>query len=337
MKRVRHITIPVFVPGVACPFHCIFCDQKKISGRQEIPSPEEVAGIIEKHLSTIDKQHGIIELGFFGGTFTGLSPGMQRAYLEAAQPYLKHGLIREIRLSTRPDFINEQVLELLKRYPVRTIELGAQSMDDGVLSLSCRGHTPNDTIISSQAIIRSGFKLGLQMMIGLPGDTLEKSINTAIRMAALGAADVRIYPVLVIRGTTLEHLYASGKYTPLTIEEAIHWTMPVVKIFEEAGVNIIRIGLHPSEGLLSQKDLVAGPFHPSFRELVMTESWNERFSGLLEDAPGEKLIIRVNPLDYNNAIGYHGKNRKILGKHYKKVLFRADPAIKEKSFHADHY
>ena len=187
----------------------------------------------------------------------------QEKYLEAAQKYLENGDIQGLRLSTRPDYISPPVLKLLKKYHVSTIELGAQSMDNEVLKLSGRGHTAAE--VSGRGSLpssrKSNFQLGLQMMIGLPGDTLEKSLDTARQIVELGADNTRIYPTIVIKGTPLEELYRKGKYKPLSMEEAVKWTTGIMKIFEAANVAVIRVGLHPSEGLLNGTDLVAGPFH----------------------------------------------------------------------------
>ena len=336
-EKKRHFTIPVFIPMEACPFHCIFCDQQRISGRTVKPSASEVVDILNQHLSTLPLKNVEIEVGFFGGTFTGLPPEEQRSYLQSVTPFIESGRIQGIRLSTRPDFISAEILALLKEYPVKTIELGAQSMDDEVLKRSGRGHTAADTVNASAMILKAGFSLGLQMMIGLPGDSLERSVATAKKIAALGATETRIYPVIVIRNTPLEDLFRKGSFIPPGLEEAILITKNVVRIFDEENVRIIRIGLHPSEGLLNRTDYVAGPFHPSFRELVMTSAWTDRLSTLLNDKPGELVTIRVNPADLHPAIGYYGKNRKILEKHFRTVKFMADPEIKEKTFYADHH
>jgi len=335
--KKRHYTIPVFIPMEACPFQCIFCDQDRISGRSVVPSAEDVISILHQHLATIPEKNAEVEVGFFGGTFTGLSPERQRAYFETVLPFMENGRIQGIRLSTRPDFISREILDLLRKYPVKTIELGAQSMDDEVLKKSGRGHTSRDTDNASWMIREAGFSLGLQMMIGLPGDTEEKSLNTAKKIFELGASETRIYPVIVIKGTSLEKLFLEGKYIPLELEEAIRVTKNIVRIFDESNVKIIRIGLHPSEGLLNRNDYIAGPFHPSFRELVMTSAWTDRFRDLFNEKPGETIEIRVNPADLHPAIGYYGKNRKLLEKHFRTVKFRTDPEIKEKTFHADHH
>ncbi|MCX6245977.1 MAG: radical SAM protein [Bacteroidetes bacterium] len=335
-RHIKHFTIPVFIPLEACPFTCIFCDQKKITGWSKVPSPADIETMIRSHLLTFPVNDRIVEVGFFGGTFTGLPAEQQRRYLETVMPFVKSGDVDAIRISTRPDFISGEVLPLLKEYPVRTIELGAQSMDDGVLKASGRGHTSGQTELASGMILDAGFSLGLQMMIGLPGDSEEKAVRTAEKIIRAGATETRIYPVVVIRGTPLETLFKQGKYLPLSLEEAVSRTKSVVRVFEESSVKIIRIGLHPSDGLLNGQYLIAGPFHPSFRELVMTAIWKDRLDGLCNGKQETCIIIRVNPADRNAAIGYSGQNRKMLEKHYGKVKFVNDPLIKERTFHADH-
>jgi histone acetyltransferase (RNA polymerase elongator complex component) len=321
----------------ACPFQCIFCDQEKISGRKEAPSAEEVDFILNRNLKTIPRKNTEVEVGFFGGTFTGLPYEKQKSYFDAVLPFITNGKICGIRLSTRPDFITPEKLDLLKKYPVKTIELGAQSMDDDVLRKSGRGHSSRNTEIASRMILDAGFLLGLQMMIGLPGDTQEKSLATAKKIVELGASETRIYPVIVIKNTPLEKLYQDGRFIPLELDEAIARTKKVAAIFDRSGVKIIRIGLHPSEGLLNRNDYVAGPFHTSFRELVTTSVWADRFQVLYYKHRGGRVKILVNPADINPAIGYSRKNQKQLEQHFRSVKFVADPEIAETTFYADHY
>lgn len=324
MKK-KHFNIPVFIPELACPFQCIYCNQQKISGRIKIPDSNEIVNIIENHLQTISTAYATVELAFFGGNFTGLNKNDQADYLRLVEPYIKQGKISGIRLSTRPDYIDKEVIEILKKYHVTTIELGAQSMDNEVLKLSKRGHTAEDTESASKIILDSGFKLGLQMMIGLPGDTLEKASFTANRIIELGAGNTRIYPCLVIKGTRLEEMYINGNYNPLSIDEAVFWSKELLKIFESGGVDVIKLGLHPSEGLLSGHDLVAGPFHQSFRELVLTGIWRELLEPLLLKK-GKNIEIFVPPGQLNYAVGYRATNKKLLLNNFSEVKFK--PAAK---------
>jgi len=332
----RHFTIPVFIPQLACPFQCVFCNQEKITSRGHIPDVNEVQSIIDEHLSTFPKGNKHIEIGFFGGNFTGIPVEEQEKYLRVAQPYLEKGIVSGLRLSTRPDYIDEKVLQLLKKYGVTTIELGAQSMDEEVLIQSARGHTAEDVEKASRMIISAGFRLGLQMMVGLPGDTLEKAVFTARKIIELGACETRIYPVLVIKGTKMAEWYEQGKYTPLSMEETIFWVKTILPLFDEAGIVVTRVGLHSSTGLLSGKELVAGPFHTSIRELAMTEVWWDRLNVLHIEEKKNKATISVHPSQYNFAIGYYGKNRKRLMNHFPEVIFQKNPWLNKNKFHVDY-
>jgi len=329
----KHFNIPIFIPNMGCPHMCVFCDQKKIAGKNSFPSSDKVISLINKHLSTIPKESKI-EIAFFGGNFTGIPVDKQKEYLEIARSYVKEGRVSGIRLSTRPDYIDEKILTMLKEYCVTAVELGAQSMDDDVLKLSGRGHTAEDVKRASLMIKRAEISLGLQMMIGLPGDTLLKTAATARVIVRLGADTARIYPTLVIKGTELERLYLERKYMPLSLEEAVSWSSVVLQIFEEHNINVIRVGLHPSEGLLSGDFLAAGPFHASFRELVYTEIWRKLLERFLCLEESTELIIYVNPQEYKNAVGYNSTNKKMLLKKFKKVVFLEEPSLKGRYYGA---
>ena len=328
---MHHFTIPVFFPQLACPFQCVFCNQQKITDRGHIPDEEEIRSIIENHLSTFPEGNKHVEIGFFGGTFTGMPLDDQEKYLQVAWPYKEKGIIQGFRLSTRPDFIDEKVLLLLKNYGVTTIELGAQSMDEEVLISSARGHTARDTEMASKMILDHGFRLGLQMMLGLPGDDKKKDLYTARRIIELGASETRVYPVLIIQGTKLEEWYDDGEYQPLSLEETIERLKVILPIFEEAGVEITRVGLHSSRGFL-EGELVAGPFHTSLRELAMSEVWWNRLNILLNEDKNDRIRITVHPSQYNFAIGYYGKNRKKLLRHFSDVRFQKDTRLKINEF-----
>lgn len=319
---IKHYNIPIFIPELACPFQCAFCNQEKISGHSLIPDDEQIIETIENHLKSFTEKDRIVELAYFGGSFTGIPYEQQEHYLSLVQAFIKKGQIQSIRLSTRPDYINDKILQLLKKYNVETIELGAQSLDDEVLKKTFRGHTVEQVEEASALIQKFGFKLGLQMMIGLPGDSLEKSIFTANKIVDLGADNTRIYPALVIRDTAMHTWFKNEKYSPLSLEEAVNWTKEILPIFENAGVNVIRVGLHPSEGLISGDELVAGPFHISFRELVLTEIWNDKLKSLLKLEQHNKLEITIPYGSLNHAIGHKAKNKKMLLIKYKFVSFK---------------
>ncbi len=333
--KLRHFNIPIFIPNAACPFNCIFCNQKNISGFKEPPGEQDIINIIESHLSTIPpKCH--VEIAFFGGNFTGIPIDDQERYLSVVFPYLDKGKVHGIRLSTRPDYINEEGLSLLKRFNVKTIELGVQSMDDEVLISSGRGHTAKEVASSSAMIKESGFNLGLQMMIGLPGDTLEKSINTANDIIKLGAKITRIYPTLVIKDTELEEMYITGKYDPLSLQEAVKWSAILLQQFENSGVNVIRIGLHPGKELISGESLIAGPFHVSFRELVLTKIWRNILELQIQPGSYKKIDIYISPDEINYAIGHKGGNKKMLLDRYTRVNFKKDSSLRKREIHVDY-
>ena len=334
---IKHYTIPVFIPELACPHQCVFCNQRKISGSLCVPRPADVEIIINQYLKALPANDSHIEIGFFGGNFTGIAIEEQEKYLKIANKFLNNGDVYGIRLSTRPDYIDHKRLELLKRYNVGTIEVGAQSMVDDILIASGRGHTVSDTEEAAELILDAGFELGLQMMIGLPGDTLERSIFTAKRIADMGALNTRIYPTLVVRDTQLAELYLEKKYVPLSLEEAVQWSKEIYSIFEQTEVNVIRMGLHPSEGLMNGKDLLAGPFHPSFKELVMTELWCDELLRLITGSQKHAVTVYVHPKQYNFAIGYGAKNKKLLKKHFKEVKFKQDSQLEGRAYHVNYH
>lgn len=334
---LKHYTIPIFVPELACPHQCVFCDQRKISGQQEVPDIDEIQKKIQTYLKTIPEKRSRVEIGFFGGSFTGLPLDKQEMYLQAAAEFVKGRRVEGIRLSTRPDYINEEILDLLKKNKVITIELGAQSMDETVLAKSGRGHTVDDIEKACKMIVDYGFELGLQMMIGLPGDTLEKAKFTAKRIVELGAKNTRIYPTLVIKGTQLEHMHQSGYYEAMRLTEAILWAKDLYLYFEEKNIKVIKIGLHPSEELSPDHSLIAGPYHKSFRELVMTEIWKEHLFEKIEFQPDKSIMVYVPHDQLNYAIGYKSENVKLLGNHFSSVKIKSDVKLINRAFYVDYY
>ena len=322
MKKVRHYNIPIFIPELACPHQCVFCNQEKISGIDEAPKPNEISEIIDTWLSTIDTENSHVEVAFFGGSFTGIPISLQENYLKEVKSYIDSGKVKGIRLSTRPDYINQDILDLLKKYRVTSIELGAQSLDKEVLKMAGRGHSVEDVEIASKLINENGFELGLQMMLGLPHDTKEKSIYTAKKIIELGAKTTRIYPTLVIDGTALGKQYKDGIYNALSIDDAIDWTKDIIMLFENANVTVLRTGLHPSEEFEDDKSLLAGPYHPSFKEMVMTEVWMDKFKNLKNKE--KDLRIFVNPSQVNFAVGYKAKNKTKLLEKYNSVKVFGD-------------
>lgn len=305
----RHRVIPIFIPQKACPYRCTYCNQFAIAGQTAIPSPQETDKIIRTHLATIPKACNK-RIAFFGGSFTGMTISEQTAYLEVAKQHLDNGEVSGIQLSTRPDYITPEILQNLKAYGVTLVELGAQSLHEDILLSVNRGHTVQQVQNASELILQNGFDLGLQMMIGLPGDSKAKSLETARKIVQFGATYTRIYPTLVVENTPLAKQYRNGHYQPLTLEQAVDWCKDIYQYFTENNVHILRIGLHPSEGLLNGTDYLAGPFHVSFKELVLTELWNDRIRSAIEKQGSDHLTLDVPSAEINYAVGYHSTNKK---------------------------
>jgi len=334
---LRHYNIPIFIPERACPFQCIYCNQQKITGKDAAIDFDEITNTINQHLASIPKGNSEIQIAFFGGTFTAMPIDEQIDFLKLASPYIKDGIITGIRISTRPDNIDQNILDILKKYGVTHIELGAQSLDDEVLIKSHRGHDYNAVAKASELINENGFTLGLQMMIGLPGDTLEKSKETARKIVKLGAKETRIYPTLIIKDTSLDTLYKRGNYKAISTDEAIRQSAEVYNIFEAADIKVLRIGLYPDDNLM-ENEVTAGPDMYNFKEKVMTQVWWQKLQTLItEESNNQKIKISVAAKQLNYAIGYEAKNRKLLFESFHRIKFYADSNIKKLEYHVDYY
>lgn len=313
--------IPVFVPHLGCPNNCVFCNQRKISGAKSAPSGGELASLIEEGLSR-NAGFGEIQLAFYGGSFTAIPLREQEELLKGALPFLRDGRISSIRVSTRPDAIDEAVLDRLERYGVKTIELGAQSMCAQVLEASGRGHSAGATRRASELIRARGFKLILQMMTGLPMDTKERSIETAKELIALKPDGVRVYPTVVLKDTPMYDMWQQGLYTPHSVEQAVDWCAEILPMFESAGIPVIRLGLNPSEEL-SSGQAAAGAYHPAFGELVRSRILLGRARALLskEDRAGE-LTLLVNKSDISAMTGQKRCNVKALAEEFPQLKIK---------------
>ena len=322
---MKYYNIPIFVPHLGCPFDCVFCNQKKITGADSDVDENTVRTIIEEHLKFLPEEDCETEIAFFGGSFTGIRPDLQERLLSAAHEYTgRHGIVG-IRASTRPDYIDKEVISRLLKYGVTTVELGVQSMDDEVLRLSARGHTKEQVKEAAQLIKKSGIRLGLQMMTGLPGDTAEKSIDTARQIIALKPEIVRIYPTLVIEGTMLEKLYRNGSYKPQTVEEAAELCKKLVEMFCESGINVIRVGLQNTDEISEHGAVVAGPFHSAFGELTDSLVFYDKIKMAAEKAD----IIYVNPRDISKAVGHKRSNvERIYKEKNKKIKIMPDESVR---------
>ncbi len=308
MTGNKHATIPVFVPHFACKNDCVFCDQRKISGTQK--PPDDTEEFLSSAAEGLGDRFGSADIAFFGGSFTGIEEPLMRHYLSAAaKTREKYPCITGIRLSTRPDYISPHILDILAEYGVTTVELGAQSMDPEVLELSGRGHTPQDTEKAAALIKDRGFGLVLQTMTGLPGDTPEKDMYTARRIAQLGPDAVRIYPCVVLKGTKLEKMAEDGLYSPQTVEEAVKICSDLIAFYREHGIGILRVGLHSSD-LSKNGSVVSGAFHPAFGELCESELlFREMRERIKENGVRSGVYsFAVKKEDMSKTVGQNRKN-----------------------------
>ena len=306
----NYYIIPIFVPHEGCPHDCVFCNQDRITGVKDTVTAETVYNILDEYLETIDRKNATVEISFFGGTFTGIREEKQRELLTVAKEYKEKGLIDKIRMSTRPDYINDYILTYLKEYKVDIIELGVQSLDNEVLIKAGRGHTAEDVVKASKLIKDYGIVLGHQIMPGLPGDTFEKDRETVKKSIEMKPDICRLYPSLVIKDTPMEKMYERGTYIPYTLDEAVEICMELYKMYTDAGVNVIRIGLQPTDEIAEGKDVVAGPFHPAFRELVEGRLLADKIRNASQGKPCD-LTVKINPRDisklYSNKKVYFNK------------------------------
>ena len=331
----KQYIIPIFVPHLGCPNDCVFCNQKSISGQTKQVTKEDVKKVIEEHLKYI-KKDSKVEVAFFGGSFTGIAEAKQEELLEAAYEYIKQKKVDSIRISTRPDYINKKILKRLKKYKVKTIELGVQSANDYILKKAGRGHTFEDVVKASKLIRWYGFDLGHQMMVGLPESTTVDEINTAKQLIKLKPKMVRIYPVLVIKNTKLEKDYNEGKYKDLTVTQAVEVCKELVRLFVKKHIEVIRIGLQPTDTITNPTDdkseVVAGPFHPAFRQLVESGMWYDVIVEKIKqlNTKVKEVVVTVNPVDVNNVIGQRKDNIKNLREVYDvDLIVKADEKIKQ--------
>lgn len=288
--------IPVFISHQGCPHQCVFCNQDRIARvvEKEVTS-EDVRNTIEDYLKTINSKGATLEVSFFGGTFTAIPEKKQRELLAVALDYKNKGLIHNIRLSTRPDAINNYILNYLKEYKVDIIELGVQSLDNEVLIKAGRGHTAEQVEKASYLIKEAGFTLGHQIMPGLPGDTFEKDIYTTKKSIEMKPDICRIYPALIIKDTPMEKMHARGEYIPYSLKDAVHISSEMLKLYKAAKVKVIRIGLQPTESITWGQDIIDGPFHPAFRELVEGYLICNTLKEKYEDE--KDIIIEINSKD----------------------------------------
>ena len=302
-----HANISVFVPHIGCPNQCSFCNQRSISGQQSAPTPQQISQLCKEAIRLRQGNLKDTQLAFFGGSFTAIEPEYMTSLLKAAKPYIGEGGFSGIRISTRPDAISKGILEFLKEYGVNAVELGIQSMSDRVLAANRRGHTAQDTVAAAKMIQDAGIEFGAQMMTGLYQSSAQEDRNTARAIAALSPTTVRIYPTVVLEGTALAEYYRAGLYQQPSLEESVALCGELLEFFENRGVRVIRLGLHAQQSL--EQAMIAGPYHPAFRELCEGEVYlrqavqqTERFEA------GKALNLFVHPKSLSKMAGQNRRN-----------------------------
>lgn len=324
MNKVK--IIPIFVPHVGCPNDCVFCNQRRITGKENVVANKDyVSNIVEDYLETIHSDIDT-EIAFFGGSFTAIDLGIQEELLSVAKYYKDLGLVKRIRCSTRPDAINNQVLKLQKKYGMDIIELGIQSLNDHVLKLSNRGHTKKNSLEASRLIKDHGFILGHQVMPGLPGSNREKDLQTCIESIEMKPSMVRIYPTLVIKDTELYDMYEDNLYKPLSIEKAVDISAYIYSLYSHNNINVIRIGLQNTDSINEEEDVKAGPFHPAFRQLVEERIYYTTLYSKLKNfnLEGKLIVIHAHENLISNLAGQKKANINKLKKQLslKQVSFK---------------
>lgn len=324
---MKHVNVGLFVPHNGCPHQCSFCNQKAISGHREQVTPADVDSAVKIALNNPDSRGG--EIAFFGGSFTAIDRETMISLLSAAYKYVADGSFKGIRISTRPDAIDEEICTILKQYGVTAVELGAQSMDNGVLRLNRRGHTAEDVAKASETLKSFGFELGLQMMTGLYGSSDAESIETAKKIIALKPSTVRIYPTVVLENTPLAELYRSGEYEPQTVESAAELVAQLLLMFYEADITVIRTGLHSGGDV--EGEYIAGAYHPAFKEICESKIYLRRVLEFTEKNKIAKgnIEICVSPKAISQMTGQKKANITALQKLGYNARVIADKNVKK--------
>lgn len=324
---MKHINVALFVPDEGCPHRCSFCNQKTISGKTKKLTVEDIDSAVETALQSADCNKG--EIAFFGGSFTAIDREYMIALLDRAKMYIDKGLFAGIRVSTRPDCINEEILDILKFYGVTSIELGCQSMSDEVLRMNNRGHSSDDVVKSAELIKRYDFEFGVQMMTGLYGDSKETAIETAKKLIALSPDTARIYPTVVLENTELERLYKLGEYKPQTVEEAADICSDLLLMFHENDIRVIRVGLHSGGNV--EEGFVAGAYHPAFREICESGIYLRKVLAEIDrqgTAKGE-ITVTVGPSYVSMMSGQKKSNSEKLREMGYKLKIKQDIELKK--------
>ncbi len=303
--------IPFFIAHQGCPHQCVFCNQHAISGAAsgEVTAGQ-VATEIDEKLAWPRRVERPVQVAFYGGSFTGLPLPYQEELLGAVAPYLSAGLVQGIRISTRPDFISPAIVDHLTAFGVKLVELGVQSLDDGVLGVSGRGHTAADVAEAFTVLKVGKMQVGGQLMVGLPGDTRRTALQSARRLAALGPDLVRLYPTLVMKGSPLAASFAKGLFQPWSLELCTAVCSLMKDIFDRQGITVARMGLQSGASL--EGDLLAGPYHPAFGELVLSRQYykmvRKRLSAVNKEVAGRTVTLRLAERDRSLFVGMNKEN-----------------------------
>ncbi len=310
-QSLKPLVIPVFLPNAGCPHRCIFCNQFAVTGQHIlVPSPEALRDRIDLFLSHRTRDRHPVEIAFYGGNFLGLDPKRITQLLAEAGRYVEKGQAHGIRFSTRPDTVNRSAIDLIKAFPVTTIEIGAQSMVDSVLKVAKRGHTAEDTSQAIRRLQTMGYKTGIQLMVGLPGEDRATLVITGHSTVKLGPDFVRIYPTLVLSGSPLAGWYRQDRYSPIDLDEAVWRAKKLYCLFRASGISVIRMGLQASADLQHPTRVLAGPYHPAFGHLVFSALFLEAAQGTITMAglQGRPVELRVNPSSESKLRGLRNRN-----------------------------
>lgn len=308
---MKPFIVPIFLPHSGCPHQCAFCNQKAITGQAAGKiSRQTVREQIDRFLAFPHDRRRTVQISFYGGNFLGLPEKTIQSLLDLANGFVEQGHVDGIRFSTRPDTVSSQTLQLIREYPVQTVEIGVQSMDDRVLAKSRRGHTARDTEKALQCLAQTAYEVGLQMMTGLPGDSGAATLMTARKIADFAPAFVRIYPALVLKGSPMAAWYASGEFVPLSLDEAVERAKGLYLFFQEKAIPVIRMGLQASDELNAEQTVLAGPYHPAFGHLVLSSIWLDKAVKLLaaDNKCGEWAVFHARPENISKLRGQRNHN-----------------------------
>ncbi|MCF8110993.1 MAG: radical SAM protein [Desulfobacteraceae bacterium] len=332
-RKEKPYVIPIFIPHSGCPHRCTFCNQHSVTGsRQNLPDPEKLRQETGRWLQYKSRDRGFTEISFFGGNFLGLEKDTIRRLLDEAACWISSGKVHGIRFSTRPDTVDPETMRLIDKYPVTTVEIGVQSMDDRVLELLKRGHTSADSAAAANMLIKAGYSLGCQIMTGMPGESWDSARATAGAVADLKPDFVRIYPLVVLSGSVLAGEYKAGRFEPLDLEQCVRRTASLYKEFEKNRIPVIRMGLQSSKELNAQGTILAGPYHPALGHMVFSYLMLQRARRILDAVPWlpETVEMRVHPSSVSRMRGLKNANIRSLKSTYPRVrrfLVRPDPGV----------